>query len=97
MDEKHADLTIDTWNAPEFRIRINTARNSSGVTFDVTTSMTWTGTAASYQLDGHHRNVDDALAELNEQAHAQLTYRIEQAKAIDTFVPKPPKEVNDRA
>lgn len=91
MVDTHSDVTVDTRDAPQFRIRINTGRNSSGVTFDVTTSMTWTGTAATYNLDGAEYNVDAALEDLNARAHAQLDERIEQARLVDTFVPKPPK------
>lgn len=89
--DTHTEWQGDTSEFPQFRVRTNTGRNSSGVTFEVTTSMTWSGSPQTYYLDGDEFVVDDALRDLNERAHAQLEERIEQAKFVDTYVPKPAK------
>ncbi len=91
MSDLTSDVSVDTRQSPQFRVRTNTGRNSSGVTFEVTTSMTWSGSPKTYYLDGDEFNVDLALRDLNERAHAQIDERIEQARVVDTFVPKPPK------
>lgn len=91
MADIQTDTNVDTREQPQFRIRVNTGRNSTGITFDVTTSMTWSGTVGTYLLDGEEYSVDAALKDLNEQAHQQLDERVTYERTIDTYVPKPPK------
>lgn len=87
----HADAAVDTTTRPQFRLRINTGRNSSGVTFDATFEMTWSGDADTYYFDGEPCPVEVALAQGRRQVDAALADRIADAKAYDTYLPKPGK------
>ena len=87
----HADTAVDTSTRPQFRLRINTGRNSSGVTFDATFEMTWSGDADFYEFEGQTYPVEVALANGRQLVDTALAHRIEDAKRYDTFVPKPGK------
>ncbi len=92
MADIHTDDAVDTTDKPQYRVRINTGRNTSGVTFEATASMTWSGSTDHYVFEGQVYPVEVALADLREKVNTALTHRIYDARQYDTFVPKPAKE-----
>ena len=91
MADTHTDWLTASSEHPQIRQRFNVARNSSGITFESTTEVTWTGTASTYYTDGEERSIDALLDELRDRERDEITSRVHEARNVDTYVPKPSK------
>ena len=93
MADTHTDWNQPQGSDPTFRTRYNVARNSSGVTFEMTLEMTWTGTPEHYidAVYGTECNVTEAIERATATVRAAITDQIAWAKNVETYVPKPGK------
>ncbi len=91
MTETHTDWHTIEPTPPQFRVRVNVGRTATAVVYDATIEMTWSGTPSTYYLDGDERSVDAALDELRNRVRGDIAQRVTDARALDTYVPKPGK------